>query len=61
MKTNLVEKILVTEKVIEDLQTYIRPTSTGHIYTTISTLEMYLKDLEENLSDEERIWLTLKR
>ena len=61
METDLIEKILVTEKVIEDLQSYIRPTATGHIYTTISTLKMYISDLEENLSEKERTWLTLKR
>jgi hypothetical protein len=61
METDLIEKILVTEKVIEDLQSYIRPTSTGHIHTTISTLKMYVSDLEENLSEKERTWLTLKR
>lgn len=61
VEIDLIEKILVTEKVIEDLRTYIRPTSTGHIYTTISTLEMYLKDLEEKLSEEKKTWLTLKR
>ena len=61
METDLIDKILVTEKVIEDLRSYIRPTATGHIHTTISTLKMYVSDLEESLSAEERTWLTLKR
>ena len=43
------QRIDMLETEIQELRTKIEPHGTGHIYTTISTLEHRLKELRESL------------
>jgi len=41
-------------KEIRILEKRIKPTDTGHIHTTISTLEHRVKEIQEEILNEER-------
>lgn len=44
---NDIVRISVLEEEIEHLRTLIRPSATGHIYTTINVLENRIKELKQ--------------
>jgi hypothetical protein len=46
---------------IQLLQSRIRPTDTGHIYTTINVLESRVVELENTLTQEENTWYALNK
>jgi hypothetical protein len=46
---------------IQLLKSRIRPTDTGHIYTTINVLESRVVELENTLTQEENTWYALNK
>jgi|TARA_B110000914_G_C15476286_1_gene453282 hypothetical protein len=45
----ITHKIQVLEESIEVFRSRILPSATGYLYTTISTLEKYIEELEKEL------------
>ena len=46
---------------IQLLKSRIRPSDTGHIYTTINVLESRVVELENTLTQEENTWYALNK
>ena len=47
--SEITNKIEVSKELIEVFKSRIKPSATGHLYTTISTLEQYITELEKQL------------
>jgi|TARA_R110001606_G_scaffold346759_1_gene495746 hypothetical protein len=47
--SEITHKIQVLEESIEVFRSRILPSATGYLYTTISTLEKYIEELEKEL------------
>ncbi|MDA9992255.1 hypothetical protein N9E03_01065 [bacterium] len=47
--SEIVNKIEVSQELIEVFKSRIKPSATGYLYTTISTLEQYITELEKQL------------
>ena len=52
--SEITNKIEVSKELIEVFKSRIQPTATGHLYTTISTLEEYIEELEKQLDATEK-------
>lgn len=49
---NDLEKLCAVQIVISDLEKQLRPTSTGHIHTTINTLRNYADSLKTSVNEK---------
>ena len=47
--SEIVNKIEVSQELIEVFKSRIKQSATGYLYTTISTLEQYITELEKQL------------
>ena len=47
--SEIVNKIEVSKELIEVFRERIKPSATGHLYTTISTIERYIDEPEKQL------------
>ena len=52
-----IDYLIFLQTEIEELKTRIRPEDTGHIYTTINTLEERVEEVKEDLRKMERSWI----
>ena len=52
--SEITNKIEVSQELIEVFKSRIKPSATGHLYTTISTLEEYIEELEKQLTAIEK-------
>ena len=52
--SEIINKIEVTTELIEVFRKRIKPSATGHLYTTINTLEQYIEELEKQLDAIEK-------
>ncbi len=53
--SELTHTIEVTQELIRVFRSRIQEHDTGHLYTTISTLESYVEELEKKLANLEAI------
>ena len=47
--SELTHKIHVLQDAVEVFRSRIKPSATGHLYTTISAIEKYVEELEKEL------------
>ena len=47
--SEIVNKIEVSKELVEVFTKRIKPSATGHLYTTINTIEKYIEELEKEL------------
>ena len=52
--SEITNKIEVSKELIEVFKSRIKPSATGYLYTTISTLEQYITELEKQLDAIEK-------
>ena len=52
--SEITNKIEVSQELIVLFKSRIKPSATGHLYTTISTLEQYITELEKQLDAIEK-------
>ena len=50
----------VIQAEIATLYDMLRPEDTGHIYTAISVLENRLREIKEQMTEQERTFITLR-
>jgi hypothetical protein len=61
MLTDPLIRYQVLQEEIIILQERVRPTSTGHIHTTINQLRVRCEEIENQLSPELKTWVLLNK